>query len=65
MQDAKFLFRLYMASKQIREAERTAIIIARGDQLAGKASHPVMSTYAYMLSTDRRMVSICFLNGHV
>ena len=34
-QDAKYLFRLYMALKQFREAARTAIIIAREEQNAG------------------------------
>ena len=34
--DAKYLFRLYMALKQHREAARTAIIIAREEQIAGK-----------------------------
>ena len=35
-QDAKYLFRLYMALKQYREAARTAIIIAREEQNAGE-----------------------------
>ena len=35
-QDAKYLFRLYMALKQYREAARTAIIIAREEQNGGK-----------------------------
>lgn len=34
-QDAKYLFRLYMALQQYREAARTAIIIAREEQCAG------------------------------
>ncbi|XP_077638932.1 WD repeat-containing protein 19 isoform X2 [Lonchura striata] len=34
-QDAKYLFRLYMALKQHREAARTAIIIAREEQCSG------------------------------
>lgn len=34
-QDAKYLFRLYMAMKQYQEAARTAIIIAREEQSAG------------------------------
>ncbi|KAM4900315.1 WD repeat-containing protein 19-like isoform 2-T2 [Sylvia borin] len=34
-QDAKYLFRLYMALKQYREAARTAIIIAREEQCSG------------------------------
>lgn len=37
MKDAKYLFRLYMALKQYREAARTAIIIAREEQCAGMA----------------------------
>lgn len=38
MQDAKYLFRLYMALTQYREAARTAIIIAREEQSAGRSS---------------------------
>lgn len=34
-QDAKYLFRLYMALQQYSDAARTAIIIAREDQNAG------------------------------
>lgn len=34
-QDAKFLFRLYMAKKQYKEAAKTAIIIAREEQNSG------------------------------
>lgn len=34
--DAKYLFRLYMALNQFKEAARTAVIIAREEQLAGK-----------------------------
>ncbi|KAK7079281.1 WD repeat-containing protein 19 [Halocaridina rubra] len=37
--DAKFLFRLYMAKKQYREAAKTAIIIAREEQNAGNYKH--------------------------
>ena len=36
LQDAKYLFRLYMALKQYPEAARTAIIIAREEQNAGQ-----------------------------
>ena len=38
LQDAKYLFRLYMALKKYPEAARTAIIIAREEQNAGRAS---------------------------
>ena len=34
--DAKYLFKLYMALSQFREAARTAIIIAREEQNSGK-----------------------------
>uniref|UniRef100_A0A8D0PNN3 WD repeat-containing protein 19 n=1 Tax=Sus scrofa TaxID=9823 RepID=A0A8D0PNN3_PIG len=47
--DAKYLFRLYMALKQYREAARTAIIIAREEQSAGnyRNAHDVLfSMYA-------------------
>ena len=37
LQDAKYLFRLYMALKKYPEAARTAIIIAREEQNAGRA----------------------------
>lgn len=42
--DAKYLFRLYMALKQYREAGRTAIIIAREEQNAGnyRNAHDVL-----------------------
>ncbi|XP_061736502.1 WD repeat-containing protein 19 [Nerophis ophidion] len=42
--DAKYLFRLYMALQQYREAGRTAIIIAREEQNAGnyRSSHNVL-----------------------
>ncbi|XP_022086384.1 WD repeat-containing protein 19-like [Acanthaster planci] len=42
--DAKYLFRLYMALKQYREAARTAIIIAREEQIAGnyRNAHDVL-----------------------
>ncbi len=33
--DAKYLFRLYMARKQYKEAAKTAVIIAREEQAAG------------------------------
>lgn len=38
-QDAKYLFRLYMALQQYSDAARTAIIIAREDQNAGVNTH--------------------------
>ncbi|NXN95131.1 WDR19 protein, partial [Rhinopomastus cyanomelas] len=37
--DAKYLFRLYMALQQYREAARTAIIIAREEQRLGNYRH--------------------------
>ncbi|XP_072170705.1 WD repeat-containing protein 19-like [Diadema setosum] len=42
--DAKYLFRLYMALSQFREAARTAIIIAREEQIAGnyRNAHDVL-----------------------
>lgn len=44
MQDAKHLFRLYMALEQYRDAARTAILIAREDQAAGnyRNAHDVL-----------------------
>ncbi|NWU98866.1 WDR19 protein, partial [Upupa epops] len=42
--DAKYLFRLYMALKQYREAARTAVIIAREEQCSGnyRNAHDVL-----------------------
>ncbi|XP_076036473.1 intraflagellar transport protein Oseg6 [Oratosquilla oratoria] len=37
--DAKYLFRLYMAKQQYREAAKTAIIIAREEQNSGNYRH--------------------------
>lgn len=45
VQDAKYLFRLYMALKQYREAGRTAIIIAREEQSAGTMPVPRLVYY--------------------
>ena len=44
MQDAKYLFRLYMALEQYHDAARTAILIAREDQAAGnyRNAHDVL-----------------------
>lgn len=36
MQDAKYLFRLYMSLKRFREAAKTAVIIANEEQSGGK-----------------------------
>lgn len=53
LQDAKYLFRLYMALEQYREAARTAILIAREDQAAGnyRNAHDVLF---YMYSGGQR-----------
>ena len=42
--DAKYLFRLYMARKQYKEAAKTAVIIAREEQSAGnyRNAHDVL-----------------------
>ncbi|OXB83779.1 UNVERIFIED_CONTAM: hypothetical protein H355_002991, partial [Colinus virginianus] len=46
--DAKYLFRLYMALKQYREASRTAIIIAREEQSSGKSGFSDRTTYVML-----------------
>ncbi|KAG8453594.1 hypothetical protein GDO86_000286, partial [Hymenochirus boettgeri] len=53
--DAKYLFRLYMALKQYREAARTAIIIAREDQSAGnyRNAHDVLFSMYIELKTQK------------
>ncbi|XP_078534454.1 WD repeat-containing protein 19 isoform X1 [Lissotriton helveticus] len=53
--DAKYLFRLYMALKQYREAARTAIIIAREDQSAGnyRNAHDVLFSMYTELRTQK------------
>ncbi|XP_019617748.1 PREDICTED: WD repeat-containing protein 19-like [Branchiostoma belcheri] len=58
--DAKYLFRLYMALKQFREAARTAIIIAREEQNAGnyRNAHDVLfSMYTELRSHQIRIPS--------
>ncbi|XP_026503765.1 WD repeat-containing protein 19 isoform X1 [Terrapene carolina triunguis] len=53
--DAKYLFRLYMALKQYREAARTAIIIAREEQSAGnyRNAHDVLFSMYSELKTQK------------
>ncbi|XP_077157824.1 WD repeat-containing protein 19 isoform X1 [Paroedura picta] len=58
--DAKYLFRLYMALKQYREAARTAIIIAREEQCAGnyRNAHDVLfSMYSELKSQKIKIPS--------
>ncbi|XP_073898544.1 kelch-like protein 5 isoform X6 [Castor canadensis] len=58
--DAKYLFRLYMALKQYREAARTAIIIAREEQSAGnyRTAHDVLfSMYTELKSQKIKIPS--------
>ncbi|XP_053314341.1 WD repeat-containing protein 19 [Spea bombifrons] len=53
--DAKYLFRLYMALRQYREAARTAIIIAREEQSAGnyRNAHDVLFSMYTELRTQK------------
>lgn len=53
--DAKYLFRLYMALQQYREAARTAIIIAREEQAAGnyRSAHDVLFSMYTELQTQK------------
>ncbi|XP_072190356.1 WD repeat-containing protein 19 isoform X2 [Excalfactoria chinensis] len=53
--DAKYLFRLYMALKQYREAARTAIIIAREEQRSGnyRNAHDVLFSMYSELKTQK------------
>ncbi|XP_062348694.1 WD repeat-containing protein 19 isoform X2 [Cinclus cinclus] len=58
-QDAKYLFRLYMALKQYRDAARTAVIIAREEQCSGNyrnARDVLFSMYAE-LKTQKIKIS--------
>lgn len=58
--DAKYLFRLYMALQQYREAARTAIIIAREEQSAGnyRNAHDVLfSMYTELQAQQIRIPS--------
>lgn len=52
--DAKFLFRLYMAKKQYKEAAKTAIIIAREEQSLGnyRNAHDVLFNMYQELLTN-------------
>ena len=62
-QDAKYLFRLYMALEQYREAARTAILIAREDQAAGnyRNAHDVL-LYMYQGKDDVTTDDVCMQN---
>ncbi|XP_060593463.1 multiple epidermal growth factor-like domains protein 11 isoform X2 [Ruditapes philippinarum] len=53
--DAKYLFRLYMALKQWREAGRTAIIIAQEEQSAGnyRNAHDVLFSMSQELKQQK------------
>ena len=52
--DAKYLFRLYMAKRQYREAAKTAIIIAREEQSQGnyRNAHDVLYNMHQELSNN-------------
>ena len=60
-QDAKYLFRLYMALKQYPEAGQTAIIIAREEQNAGEikrkgseqGAHSLNISYMFDLNVQK------------
>ncbi|NXA13229.1 WDR19 protein, partial [Sapayoa aenigma] len=58
-QDAKYLFRLYMALKQYQEAARTAIIIAREEQCSGnyRSAHDVLFSMYSELKTQKIKIS--------
>ncbi|NWY13192.1 WDR19 protein, partial [Aphelocoma coerulescens] len=58
-QDAKYLFRLYMALKQYRDAARTAIIIAREEQCSGnyRNAHDVLFSMYSELKTQKIKIS--------
>ncbi|MPC56391.1 WD repeat-containing protein 19 [Portunus trituberculatus] len=49
MKDAKYLFRLYMAKNQYREAAKTAIIIAREEQNSDMSS-ALLLLHSYTLA---------------
>lgn len=51
--DSKYLFRLYMAKKQFKEAAKTAVIIGNQEQIAGnyRSAHDLLfSMYQVSLS---------------
>ncbi|NXA79906.1 WDR19 protein, partial [Thryothorus ludovicianus] len=59
-QDAKYLFRLYMAIKQYRDAARTAVIIAREEQCSGNyrnARDVLLSMYSELKSQKIKISS--------
>ncbi|NWH83666.1 WDR19 protein, partial [Aegithalos caudatus] len=58
-QDAKYLFRLYMALKQYRDAARTAIIIAREEQCSGnyRSARDVLFSMYSELKTQKIKIS--------
>lgn len=56
--DAKYLFRLYMARKQYKEASKSAIIIANEEQINGnyRNAHDILfSMYQELKSNDIRI----------
>ncbi|XP_009068773.1 PREDICTED: WD repeat-containing protein 19-like, partial [Acanthisitta chloris] len=58
-QDAKYLFRLYMALKKYEDAARTAIIIAREEQCSGnyRNAHDVLLSMYLELKTQKIKIS--------
>ncbi|XP_064636625.1 WD repeat-containing protein 19-like isoform X3 [Lineus longissimus] len=63
--DAKYLFRLYMALKQFREAARTAIIIAREEQNAGnyRNAHDVLFSMFQELKQNKIKIPTEMINN--
>jgi len=45
MKDAKYIFKLYMSLGQFKEAAKTAIIIAREEQIYGNYSFMISGNY--------------------
>ncbi|KAI8903563.1 hypothetical protein EDD86DRAFT_230891 [Gorgonomyces haynaldii] len=56
--DAKYIFKLYMSLKQFKEAARTAVIIAREEQVIGnyRGAHDLLlDNYKQLLSTGGKV----------
>ncbi len=69
-QDAKYLFRLHLATEKYHEAARTAMLIAREDQTSGnyRNAHDVLfymysGTYLSSMVEKLCMCKSCFLQS--
>lgn len=61
--DSKYLFRLYMAKKQYKEAAKTAVIIGNQEQMAGnyRSAHDLLFTmYQVIMRAAKDSTLTCY-----